>query len=260
MNTAIFILSKLVWFIIRPESWIVLAMAATLWLLRRGRTRAAIRIMSVIMIFMVAIGFFPIGKLLLRPLETAYPANPRISSLTGIIVLGGPEDPRKTAYWNQVQLKGGAERLTAALALARRFPRARVIFTGGSGALIDALGTKFSGANVARRFFLEQGLSPGRLTVESRSRNTTENARNTLALIRPAEGRRWALVTSAFHMPRAMARFRRAGWRDITPYPVDFRSSAFRDQISWNLAEHLRELNIAVKEYLGVIAYGLLKR
>jgi hypothetical protein len=57
-----------------------------------------------------------------------------------------------------------------------------------------------------------------------------------------------------------MASFRRAGWRDITPYPVDFRSADFRDQISWDLAEHLRELNIAVKEYLGLAAYGLLKR
>ena len=79
-------------------------------------------------------------------------------------------------------------------------------------------------------------------------------------LIKPADGERWVLVTSAFHMPRAMASFRRAGWRGITPYPVDFRSAAFRDQISWDLTEHLRELNIAVKEYLGLAAYGLLKR
>lgn len=260
MNTAIFILSKLVWFMIRPESWIVLAMAATLWLLRRGRTGAAVRTLSATAIFVVTIGFLPVGQLLLGPLETTYPANPKIVSPTGIIVLGGPEDPRKTAYWDQVQLKGGAERFTAALALAKKFSGARVVFTGGSGALSDAFGTKISGADVARRFFLEQGLSEDRLTIEARSRNTTENARNTLMLIKPADGERWVLVTSAFHMPRAMASFRRAGWRSITPYPVDFRSGAFRDQIAWDLAEHLRDLNTAVKEYLGLVTYWIFQR
>ena len=149
MNTTIFILSKLVWFLIRPESWIVLAMAATLWLLHRGRTGTAVRILSATAIFVVTIGFLPVGQLLLRPLETTYPANPKIVSPTGIIVLGGPEDSRKTVYWDQVQLKGGAERFTAALALARRFSGARVVFTGGSGALSDAFGTKISGADVA---------------------------------------------------------------------------------------------------------------
>jgi len=212
------------------------------------RISGARRVLSATLIAALAITIQPLGELLIRPLETRYPANPTITAPTGIIVLGGAEDADRTAYWHQIQLNDAGERFTAALALARRFPKAKIVFTGGSGSLRDVLEKGVSGATVAKQFFSEQGIPASRLILESKSRNTAENARLTYALLQPKPGQTWVLVTSAFHMPRAIRSFRRAGWTGVIPYPVDYRSGRFVDDIGWDLTKNLKTLNIAVKE------------
>ena len=171
-------------------------------------------------------------------------------------MLGGGEEAWLSARWDQVVFGEGAERFTAALALARVHPQARIVFTGGSGALRDVGRSDGSSAAVAKRFFTEQGIDPARLSVESASRNTAENARLTRALIKPQPGEVWVLVTSAFHMPRAMESFRAAGWEGLVPWPVDFRARDLDVGIGWELARNLDVLNTAVREYLGILAYG----
>ncbi|NOX40887.1 MAG: YdcF family protein [Alphaproteobacteria bacterium] len=260
MSILFFIASKLIWVLIRPETWLVIGLAWGCLLLKLHKISRARRVLSATLIAALAITILPLGELLIRPLETSYPANPTITAPNGIIVLGGAEDARRTAYWRQVQLNDAAERFTAALALARRFPNAKIVFTGGSGSLRDALGKGISGATVAKLFFSEQGIPANRLILESKSRNTAANARLTYALLRPKPGQTWVLVTSAFHMPRAMRSFRRAGWTGVIPYPVDYRSGRFADDIGWNLAKNLKTLNIAVKEYVGLLAYSLTGR
>ncbi|NOX72397.1 MAG: YdcF family protein, partial [Alphaproteobacteria bacterium] len=171
-------------------------------LLARQKISRARRVLAITLAATVTIAILPLGELLIRPLETLYPANPTITAPEGIIILGGAEDADRTAYWHQVQLNDAGERFTAALALARRFPKAKIVFTGGSGSLRDALEKGISGATVAKQFFLEQGIPADRLILESKSRNTAENARLTYALLQPKPGQTWVLVTSAFHMPR----------------------------------------------------------
>lgn len=257
MDTLFFIASKLIWAFIRPETWLVLGLAWGCVLLARQKTLAARRVLVVTLAAMVSIAVLPLGELLIRPLETLYPANPALTRVDGIIVLGGGEDAHRSTYWDQVQLNEGAERFTAALALARHFPMAKIVFTGGSGSLRDALGDGISGSTVAKRFFSEQGISARRLILESASRNTAENARLTFALVQPKPGQIWVLVTSAFHMPRAMRSFERVGWTGLIPYPVDYRSGRFVDDIGWDLAKNLKTLNIAVKEYVGLLIYTI---
>jgi uncharacterized SAM-binding protein YcdF (DUF218 family) len=135
----------------------------------------------------------PVGQILLRPLESRYPVAPPMPVPAGIIVLGGGERIDSSARWGRPELNDGADRFTAALALAHRYPKARVIFTGGSGAVRDS-GSAATGASVARDFFAEQGLAAERLILEPRSRNTTENASHSFALIRPGPGDHWELV------------------------------------------------------------------
>ena len=156
-----------------------------------------------------------------------------------------------------MQLNEGAERYTAALALARRFPGAQVLFTGGSGALRDAAGAATSEAYIAERFFLDQGIAPKRLLLESQSRNTAENARLSLKLAGAAPDEDWVLITSAFHMPRAMRSFEAAGWDSLVAWPVDYRTSRFGDGIGWNLIQNLAVLNTAIRERVGQLAYRL---
>lgn len=256
METLLFVAGKLGGLLIRPESWLVLGLGLGLLAVLGGRLRAARIALGLTFAATLLLAVFPLGELLLQPLESRYPANPAVEQVDGIIVLGGAEDAPRTAYWGPPQLRSSAERYTVALELARRFPPARLLFTGGSGQLRDLAGAAMTEGQVARAFFVSQGLDPARLTLEQASRNTSENAANSFALVQPQAGQRWLLVTSAFHMPRALHGFRQAGWNGLLPWPVDYRSGRFSDGIGWDLADNLQVLNLAVKEYVGLLVYG----
>ena len=257
MDTIFFVASKLVGALLRPDTWIVLALAIIVLAVFYNRRRLTLWVGSITLALLVALAIFPLGDLLLQPIERTYPAEPSLGQVDGIIVLGGGEDARASAFWGQMQLNEGGERYTAALALARRFPQARVLFTGGSGALRDLAGNQASEAEMAERFFREQGIAQERLLLEGQSRNTAENARLSRELVAPAPDETWVLVTSAFHMPRALRSFEAAGWTGLVPWPVDYRTSAFADGIGWNLTRNLQVLNTAIREQVGQIAYRL---
>lgn len=257
MDTVFFIASKLVGALFRPDTWIVITLAGVVLALILHRRRIALAISSIALALLVALSALPLGDLLLKPIERRYPANPVLDAVDGILVLGGGEGARASAFWDQVQLDEGAERYTAALALARRFPEAQILFTGGSGALWDAAGAAISEAAIAAGFFLEQGMISERLLLETQSRNTTENARLSLKLAGPAPDENWVLITSAFHMPRAMRSFESAGWDSLVAWPVDYRTSRFGDGIGWNLIRNLDVLNTAIRERAGQLAYRL---
>ena len=106
--------------------------------------------------------------------------------------------------------------------------------------------------------FADLGLSPDRLRLEAASRNTAENAAMTRALLTPEAGQRWLLVTSAYHMPRAVAAFCAAGWTGLIPYPVDYRSPG--DGAGWRFSENADALATALREWIGLAAYRLTGR
>lgn len=260
MDTLFFITSKLIGALLRPETWVVIALGVIVLALVRNRRQVALRWASMTLAVLVTLAILPLGDLLLQPIERTYPAHPSLSHADGIIVLGGGEDARASAYWDQVQFNEAGERFTAALMLARRFPKARLLFTGGSGALRDLGGAAVPEAPIAGQFFTDQGIAPPRLLLEGRSRNTAENARLSFALAVPEPGETWVLVTSAFHMPRAMRSFQAAGWPGLVAWPVDYRTSRFTDGIGWNLTRNLEVLNTAIREYVGQLAYRLTDR
>lgn len=257
MDTVFFIASKLIGALLRPDTWIVLALAVVVLAVVLNRRRLALWVGTITLNLLVALAILPLGDLLLQPIERSFPAQPALDQVDGIIVLGGGEDARASAFWGQMQLNEGGERYTAALELAERFPEALLLFTGGSGALRDLASAETSEADMAGQFFREQGVALGRLLLEGQSRNTAENARLSLALAAPKLGETWVLVTSAFHMPRAMRSFETAGWTGLVPWPVDYRTSAFMDGMGWNLTRNLLVLNTAIREQVGQIAYRL---
>lgn len=260
MDTLFFIASKVVWGLIRPETWLVLGLGLTLVALLRGWQRAARWLGGLTLAFALAVAILPLGDLLIAPLESRYPPAPALDRVDGIVVLGGAEEAAIAERWGGTQLNQGAERFTGALALARRFPGAQVVFAGGSGRLRDMAGIETPESSVAESFFAGQGLDPERLLLESNSRNTAENAAFSLAVADPQPGERWVLVTSAFHMPRAMRSFARAGWPEMTAWPVDHRSRPFADGVGWDLADNLDLMDTALKEYLGLLVYGVTGR
>jgi uncharacterized SAM-binding protein YcdF (DUF218 family) len=260
MDTLFFVASKTLGALLRAETWIVIALAVTVLALLLERRRLALTVSAVTLVALLLLTILPLGDLLLEPIERRYPANPPLERVDGIIVLGGAEDIDASVYWGQTQLNEAGERFTAAMALARRFPEARVLFTGGSGALRGLGGVPISEAAAAETFFREQGLDPARLILEGRSRNTAENARLSLQLVRPQPEDDFVLVTSASHMPRAIRSFTAAGWPTLTPYPVDFRTSSFASGVGWDLPRNLRVLNTAIREYAGQVVYELTGR
>ncbi|MBA84271.1 YdcF family protein [Thalassobius sp. S69A] len=260
MDTGFFILSKLVGALLRAETWIVLLLLLGAWAGWRGRVRLG-RILSGLGIaLLLTLCVFPVGELLLRPIEARYPVAPPLGKVDGIIVLGGGERAGRALRWGLPQTNEAGERFIEGAALAHAYPQARLLFTGGSGALGDLGRAQVPQAQMAAQLFTALGIAPDRILLERTSRNTAENARNSMALIQPKPEEVWVLVTSAFHMRRAMRSFRSAGWPNIVAWPVDHRSGSFRVGIGWNLARNLHVLNTATKETIGLMAYKMTGR
>ena len=255
-----YVLSKVLLWLIQPLSLVILGLITAYLLLRRGRVRTAQRLILTCVLTLVVAGIMPLSSILLIPLEDRFARADLATGgpIDGIVVLGGGEDARVTHHRQTPTLNDAGERLTEAMSLARRFPAARIVFTGGA---TEILGKATHGADAAELFFREQGLDLRRLTLERQSRNTHENVVLTKALVAPLPGQRWLLVTSAFHMPRSMGCFRQAGW-DVLPWPVDYRTAGPLERLELfaNPVDGLRRLDFTLKEWVGLAVYRLTGR
>jgi uncharacterized SAM-binding protein YcdF (DUF218 family) len=248
-----FLASKLLWFAAAPITLLMAGAIVGAWLVPRsaGFSRAlALGCAGALLLVSLA----PVGALLIEPLEDRFPAPAAdMPAPYGIIVLGGAIDDEASAARGQTIFDEGAARLTEAAILARRFPQARVVYTGGSAALWNAHSTE---APEARKLLVALGVEASRIAIEEKSRNTDENARFTAALAHPQPDQTWLLVTSAYHMPRAMGLFAKAGF-SVRAYPVDYRSlGGARDwRLNLDPSRGLRLFDLAVHEWIGLIAY-----
>lgn len=247
MDDAFFILSKVFWTLARPETWLLIPAVFSLVAQVRRRRKAAIAWSSSALAVTLTMGMFPIGEALLLPLERTFPPRPEVLAPSGIIVLGGAEDAAISSRSGLPELNEAAERFSEALRLARLHPNAILIFTGSGG------------SSVAGQIFSEAGISPDRIILEGSARNTAENARLTRDLVSIDAKGPWILVTSAFHMPRSLGAFCAAGWRNIVPYPVDFRAREI-PETGWNLGQRLQTLGTGVKEWIGLLSYRVTGR
>ncbi len=143
-------------------------------------------------------------------------------------------------------------RLVAAL-LARRFPAARLVFSGGNGALVARVSTE---ALEARKLLADLGVDAVRVMMEDKSRSTDENARFAPALVHPEPSQRWLLVTSAYHMTRSTGVFEKAGF-NVIPHPVAYRTAGSQYGLMWDFdpARNFRVFEVAAKEWIGLAAY-----
>jgi uncharacterized SAM-binding protein YcdF (DUF218 family) len=193
---------------------------------------------------------------MLLPLEDRFAQVEALPpEVTGIVLLGGAQQPALAHARGVPALNEFAERITTFLALARRHPEARLVFTGGSA---DLFGTVMTEADVTRDLLETLGLPPERVLWESRSRNTRENATLTLEAARPRPGEAWLLVTSAMHMPRAVGAFRAAGWPPVIAFPSDYLTRPHPSLIDFDPAGGLVMTARATREWIGLLAYRLL--
>ena len=242
-----YVLSKLLGWVAQPLSVVILCLLIAYLKLWRTPMRGARRLIGIALAILLLGGVSPLANVLLLPLEDRFarPSLPADAVIDGILVLGGAEDSRISAGRHVVALNEAAERMTEAAALARRFPQARLVFTGGTSELL--LPSTY-GADAARLYFEAEGIASARLTFEDQARNTWENAVLTQALTKPKPGERWLLVTSGYHMARAVGCLRRIGW-PVIPWPVDYRTSGPRDLVTpfYSPADALRRLEVGTK-------------
>lgn len=248
-----FYLSKIVWAFLQPSTLIAIVLVAGFLLAARGKRAGLPVLFCGIALYLIA-GFSPLANWLLIPLENRAEigmAEP-VDGAAGIIVLGGATSGARESGDRRVILNDAADRMIEAVRLAQQHPNLPIIFSGGNGDFFANSGEEPE-AELARRFFESFKITPPRLRLEDRSRNTLENAVFTAGLVQPQRDQRWVLVTSAFHMPRARALFEAQGFR-IIPRPGDFRASGPQDywQIFAKPSDGLRRLDMASKEWVGL--------
>lgn len=255
-----FALSKILLFLLQPSSLIAAMLAAGTLLVQSRFAHVARRLLFTGTALLVVLGLSPLGGALILPLEERF-SRPMLTAsdhIDGIIVLGGGEDPRVGDLRGVLSVNEAGERMAETVALARKYPNAKVVFTGGSAELLS---TKPPEAEAARKYFGELGLAPERLTIEAQSRNTFENAAFTRKILKPNDGERWLLVTSAYHMPRAIGCFRKAGFK-VEAFPVDYRTAGLSEiyEPFSSIPEGLRRMDFVFKEYVGLVTYYLTGR
>ena len=214
-------------------------------------------------VVLVFVSFLPVGQWLLSPLENRFSSEADFPSrVDGVIVLGSGFNSRTAQLPDRVELSDAADRVTTLISLGRRYPEAKLVYSDGIGKLF---GDRLPGAEQAKVFYRQQGFDLERIIFEDRSRNTWENALYSSTLVEPSPEETWLLVTSARHVPRAIGVFRQLDW-NVIPFPVDYRTVNPRAKTQApkfdlpNVAARLRELDLAAKEWVGLLAYWLAGR
>lgn len=256
-----FYIAKGLWFLLQPSTLIALLIGYGAILIWTGWARWGRRFVTIGAILLLVAGLSPLGNALILPLEDRFPrANlDDPPPPTGFIILGGAEDRLVGAARGAPALNEAGERMVEAAILARRYPEAKIAFSGGDAGILYQTGNEAEGAET---LLTALGVSQDRLILEAKSRDTYENAAFLKEeLTRQSElgpGKRWLLITSAYHMPRAMGAFRKAGFA-VEPWPVDYRTRGKADLARPfdKVSEGLRRVDVAAREWVGLLAYWL---
>jgi uncharacterized SAM-binding protein YcdF (DUF218 family) len=246
-----FVLSKTVGYLCYPLSILfVCLLLFVAWRQRRPRLAWTLFWIGFTVLYFTST---PWGSdLLLLPLEQPYehPAPP--TRADAILVLGGALDLGGSTA-QHVEYTQAADRFISGVLLAKRFPRATLIFAGGTADLVDTSKTE---ASMLRAEAEKLGVPRARIRVDDRSRNTRENAVETRRILGQTGGRAVVVITSAFHMRRALGCLRKAGI-EATPYGVDVRNHwGTRNLFGWApQSSRLDDGTSAVREYVGLVIY-----
>ena len=251
-----FILSKTLGLLLEPLIIPYLCLLCAVLAKWRRRRRLSQILLAVGIMLPLLYGVIPLSNQPVRFLENRIqPVDLAGRDIDGIIVLGGfTGDGFVAENRNQPTLGSAAERFTAALHWHNKYPDKPLVFSGFSGRLVPKGASE---AEIVTQLLDHLMIDRSQILFEDKSRNTYENARNSLDLIVPAPGSRWLLITSASHMPRAIGSFRAAGWSNILSYPVDYQTPETGYSQFWDISRGVSLMRIALHEYAGLLVYWL---
>lgn len=251
-------LKPLLDFLTRPSNFfLVLAAFALVALLWRARA-TAIACLSLSVAGFTLFGFTSLSEVAIAPLVTRFPpvdletADPPF----GIVVLGaGLSEGHALHNGTLMELTDGGEAIPTAALLARRYPQARLILSGGSGT--DFPPAPQRGVDGMRRLLLAYGIAEERITIDPNSSTTADRVRNTLALIGEDREQTWWAVTPAHRMPRLIGAYRKQGFEPV-PFPIDFKwIPPFSPTYLYPFSEGLQLTDQGIHEWRGLAFYYL---
>lgn len=251
------LLPKLLWILLSPLNVIFIILAAGV-LLYVAHKRVGRALMAAGILFFLVLGLLPIGPLMLSSLENRYERPHELpQEVDGIIILGGIFDINVSQSRGSPVTYRNADRAIEGIRLINQYPEARLIFSGGNGYLTQ---NHMPEADIFQVFANRLGVSNDRLILERDSRNTYENIQNTMSMIQPEDGQRWILITSAFHMPRAMALVKASGWPGaIIAFPTDYQTGRTESLLPGRLdvLGNFSGLALGLREYIAILHYRI---
>jgi len=251
-----FYLSKILNFFINPLHMLSLVILIQLFIIFFMQSKKLVILFSkLFLILFLFFGYSPLSNFLLSKMEdyiqtSKYPAQ----QLTGVIVLGGSfNSGLESKERNEVSLNSSAERLTKVLEIYKKNPRLLILFSGFSGELKPQ---GWSESDMAKKFFLDQGIKLDNLIFENQSRNTFENIKFSKDIIANYKGT-WGLITSASHMPRSFFTFKKQGLI-LEPINVDYKTGTSRMfWINFDISSGLSNWSIILHELIGISYYKI---
>ncbi len=249
--------------VLPPVPWLVLMLVGARVMVRRGRLGAALMLLAAVLVWLSAcqgVGRWLLPRLLSVPapltraeVAALQPGRQQLAPTTAILVLGGGRVRRAPESGTADLTSKSIERLRYGVRIAREsgLPLA---FSGGVGwsQAADAGGP--SEAEIAQRVAERDFLRPIKW-LETRSRDTRENAQLAVKMLNDAGVRHIVLVTHAWHMPRAARAFREAAGdaMRITPAPMGYFVASERTAIDWvPTSEGFEQVRLVLREALAL--------
>ncbi len=245
-------MTEILWSLLQPSTLLMLLVVAALAATWVRWTALAATLLTTFLVVIAAAVFLPVDAWLGVPLETRVAPVPLPERVDGIVVLGGAVEWRVTRDRGQLALNAAGERIAAAAALAQRYPDARLVFTGSYA---DAFADDFRSRATPASLFFGPHFAGREMAFLGEARSTYEDALLALEAVAPEADETWLLVTSAWHMPRALGTFRALGW-SLVPVPVDYRTSREASLTpSWDVAATLADVDRLVREWGALAVY-----
>ena len=247
----IYIIKFIYSFVLPPGLFIVLLLGLVFWLWKKN-SRPALALLGVTLLLYLSMTSL-VSDTLIGSLERQYPQPDNLQGDV-IVVLGAGANSGTPDINGEGNLYGhAANRLITAVRLHRQ-SGLPILFSGG-----QVFSDSGNEADIAKRQLLGLGIPEDKILVENQSLNTEQNAVNTAVMMQANGLQSPVLVTSGFHMTRAMQHFKNAG---LTPqsYPTDYIASA---DFSMQTAKFtpspgaISTTGLALKEYLGILAARL---
>ncbi|QIL38612.1 YdcF family protein [Pedobacter sp. HDW13] len=212
----IFILSKILLYLIKPFLWFCILLILSFFA-KKDKTRKHLGTAAIVVLLFFSNAF--LANQVVKLYEPPYPAQKE--SYDVAIVLGGFSGINKRN--NEIKFNGSNDRLFQTLSLYRQGRIKKILISSGNANLIN---NKVKEADLVKKFLHEICIPDSAVFIENQSRNTIENAKFSLALIKKSMPQaKIVVVTSAWHIPRARLIFNRQAQQKLSYYPTDFRGS-----------------------------------